>query len=333
MTSTATAGRWRVAMERALYGADGFFTRPGPGPAAHFRTSAHASPLFAGALATLLSRIDHALGRPARLDVVDIGAGRGELLTTLAAATEPELRKRLSLHAVERAGRPGGLAGGIEWHDEPPRDVVGLVIATEWLDNVPLDIAQNGRYLEVDPSTGDESVGGPVSPADAEWLDRWWPATGPDDRAEIGTPRDAAWAAAVATLRDGLAVAVDYGHLRDARPAFGTLSGFRDGREVAPVPDGSCDLTVHVAVDACAVAGGDVAAVPPKLFRQREALLALGLSGARPPLDLARSDPAGYLRRLASASAAAELTDPTGLGGHWWLLQPASGACAALADL
>lgn len=28
------------------------------------------------------------------------------------------------------------------------------------------------------------------------------------------------------------------------------------------------------------------------------------------------------MRALAAASAAAELTDPAGLGGHWWLWQP-----------
>ena len=28
------------------------------------------------------------------------------------------------------------------------------------------------------------------------------------------------------------------------------------------------------------------------------------------------------MRALPAASAAAELTDPAGLGGHWWLLQP-----------
>ena len=77
-------------MAQALYGPDGFYTRPGPGPAAHFRTSAHASPIFAGALARLLSIVDTALGRPDPLDVVDVGAGRGELLIALLAAVPPE---------------------------------------------------------------------------------------------------------------------------------------------------------------------------------------------------------------------------------------------------
>ncbi|NEB77546.1 hypothetical protein G3I40_20315, partial [Streptomyces sp. SID14478] len=54
----------------------------------------------------------------------------------------------------------------------------------------------------------------------------------------------------------GLAVAVDYAHARGTRPPFGTLTGFRAGRETAPVPDGTCDLTAHVALDACAVTDG-----------------------------------------------------------------------------
>jgi hypothetical protein len=66
------------------------------------------------------------------------------------------------------------------------------------------------------------------------------------------------------------------------------------------------------------------------LVRQREALRALGVTGARPPLADATTDPAGYLRALAAATHAAEITDPTGLGGHHWLLHPAGIALAAL---
>src|SRR5689334_20025288 len=76
---------WRSAMAGALYGTGGFFTRSAEGPADHFRTSVHASPLFAGALLRLIRRVDAALGGPDRLDVVDVGAGRGELLAALHA--------------------------------------------------------------------------------------------------------------------------------------------------------------------------------------------------------------------------------------------------------
>ncbi|MYT21709.1 hypothetical protein GTW69_15660, partial [Streptomyces sp. SID7760] len=199
-----------------------------------------------------------------------------------------EVAGRVRAWAVERAERPAGLDARIRWVPRPPEGARGLLFANEWLDNVPLEIAQDGRYVLVAPD-GTESPGPVVDGADRAWLERWWPGSG---RAEIGRPRDEAWAAAVRSLSQGLAVAVDYAHTRWARPPYGTLTAFRGGREVAPVPDGSCDVTAHVALDACAGEGA-------VLLPQREALALLGVSGARPPLATASSDPAGYVRALS----------------------------------
>lgn len=318
-----TAGEWRgwrAATREALYGEQGFYLRP-EGPAGHFRTSVHASPLFAGAVARLLCRVDEALGRPASLGFVDMGAGRGELVTGVLGALPPEVSARARGYAVELADRPVDLDHRIEWLPEPPEGVTGLLFANEWLDNVPVEVA------EVDPAgvprlvlvrrDGTERLGEPVSGADAEWLARWWPLPPePGTRAEIGLPRDTAWGAARATVEHGLAVAVDYAHTAGARPPFGTLTGFRAGRETAPVPDGSCDLTAHVALDACAGPGA-------RLLTQREALHALGVAGGRPPLSLASTDPAAYVRALAGAGEAAELTATGGLGDFGWLMEPA----------
>ncbi|GAA5196931.1 SAM-dependent methyltransferase [Rugosimonospora acidiphila] len=310
--------RWRQAIQEALYGPDGFFVS-GDRPADHFRTSVHASPLFAGALARLLVGLDEALGGPPTLDVVDVGAGRGELLLALADAVPGPLLRRLRPTAVELAPRPPYLPPAVHWSHSLPASVTGLLIATEWLDNVPVDLAGRdttgpARYVHVD-----DSLGEPVSDVDAAWLDRWWPlASG--HRAEIGVPREEAWRSAVSTVRGGYALAVDYGHLAGARPALGTLTGFRAGRQVPPVPDGSTDLTAHVAFDALADAVSHGVAPETVLVTQREALRGLGVSGARPPLSLASTDPTGYVRGLARAGQAAELTDPAGLGSHFWLL-------------
>ncbi|MGW7085371.1 SAM-dependent methyltransferase [Streptomyces sp. NPDC054871] len=306
-------------METALYGPDGFYLRP-EGPAGHFRTSVHASPLFAGAVARLLCRVDEALDHPDELAFVDLGAGRGELTAGVLAALPADVAARARAYAVERAGRPAGLDPRVEWRDLPPAGVTGLLFANEWLDNVPLDV------VEVDPEglvrhvlvrdDGAESLGDPVEGADASWLARWWPlAPEPGLRAEIGRPRDEAWAAVTASLTRGLAVAVDYAHDRAGRPPFGTLTGFREGRETAPVPDGTCDITAHVALDACALPGAF-------LLTQRAALHALGVSGGRPPLSLASSDPAAYVRALTRSGEAAELTAEGGLGDFGWLAQP-----------
>ncbi|MEU1241834.1 SAM-dependent methyltransferase [Micromonospora parva] len=411
--------RWRDAMNQALYGPGGFFVAGG-GPAAHFRTSVHASPAFTTALLRLLTEVDAALGHPSRLDVVDVGAGRGELLRALVGLAvgvsgepahsgrsglipawsgspetltptasarplggepssgnvRPSLAERIRFTAVEYADRPENLPEEINWTAEIPDGITGLLIATEWLDNVPLDVAvhtaDGWRYVLVDPDSGAETIGEPVTPDDLDWLTTWWPSltsspsatSDPDPgltstdatsgsesgfraarpaqgssltarswpgcpetphgnhRAEIGRPRDEAWANAVRKISRGLAVAVDYGHLRDERPVDGTLTGYRGGRQVPPVPDGTSDVTAHVAMDSVASAGAAVARCAYSMVPQREALRALGADGGRPPLSLAGTDPAGYVRALAAASAVAELTDPAGLGGHLWLRQP-----------
>ncbi|WP_328944033.1 SAM-dependent methyltransferase [Streptomyces sp. NBC_00250] len=321
---------WRQATERALYGPGGFYLRP-EGPAGHFRTSVHASPLFAGAVARLLVEVAEELGT-AEVDLVDVGAGRGELLTGVLAATASRGEHGLTVraYAVERAARPSGLDPRIEWTDRLPQGVRGLIFANEWLDNVPVDVAEadaagTARYVEV-RADGTERLGGPVAGPDAEWLARWWPLRDPGTRAEIGRPRDEAWASAVASLTAGRAVAVDYAHVRAARPPFGSLTGFRAGREVPPVPDGGCDLTAHVALDACAAAVGGADGVPvAELVTQREALGRLGVSGGRPPLSLASTDPVAYVRALSSAGEAAELTARGGLGDFGWLTQRVTG--------
>ncbi|WP_051430250.1 SAM-dependent methyltransferase [Streptomyces roseochromogenus] len=395
---------WREATEAALYGPGGFYRRP-EGPAAHFRTSVHASPLFAQAVARLLCRVDEALGRPSALDFVDMGAGRGELVTGVLAALPADVSARTRAYAVELADRPAGLDERITWQDTPPAAVTGLLFANEWLDNVPVDVAEAGPAgvprLVLVADDGTEQLGEPVTGAEAEWLARWWPLPAEEGlRAEIGLPRDLAWASAVDRVARGLAVAVDYAHTVDTRPPFGTLTGFREGRETAPVPDGSCDITAHVALDACAAAPtahmrscapwdaarttldtarrlGDTArdlqntthipsdasgpasgrartphrgarttsgaaqnpactpsgapqpphgtarTLPPaRLLTQRAALRALDITGARPPLALASTDPSAYVRALASAGEAAELTAPGGLGDFGWLVQP-----------
>ena len=303
---------WREATHHALYG-DGGFYRSGAGPAAHFRTSVHATPLFAEAVLGLARSADlHT--------IVDIGSGRGELLRTLGG-----LDPSLQLVGVELAARPDDLPADIAWLGELVGGIDGLVIGNEWLDNVPVDAAvvsdDGWRRLLVDPATGEEQQGECVAGADLEWLEDWWPAGEVGDRAEIGRPRDEAWAAAVGSLSRGIAVAVDYCHSRSARPPSGSLAGYRGGRQVDPVPDGSCDITSHVALDSCAAAGAGAGADWTVLTDQRSMLHTLLGATPPPPYDLATREPAAYLAALSRASQAADLTRSDGLGGFGWLLQ------------
>ncbi len=189
---------WREAWSEALYGPDGFFRREQAGD--HFRTSVHASGLFAQAVLELLRRT----GLTA---VTDVGAGGGELLTALHGLAPGHL----DLLGIDLAPRPPGLPSAIGWRDGLSGEIDGLVIANEWLDNIPCDVVEVDlqgvvRYVHVDPETGDEALG---EQCNEQWLRRWWPLADTGARAEIGSARDRAWADVVRRLRHGLDVAVD----------------------------------------------------------------------------------------------------------------------------
>lgn len=291
---------WEDAWAGALYGPGGFVHAAGP-PAAHFRTSVHVGPELAGALVELLARVDHVLGRPARLDLVDLGAGGGELLVGVVEQCPPALRDRLAPRAVDVRAAPPGYP--LPWAGALPPAVTGLVVAHEWLDALACPVVEHDgarpRRVAV-ADDGRERLGPAPTGAVAGWLARWAPLA-PGGRTEVGLARDRAWAGVVARLRAGVALAVDYG-VRGPAP---TLAGFAGGRAVRPVPDGTCDLTAHVHWPSLLAGGG-------ALRTQAAALRALGLAAATP-------DPADWLAGAAQAGRVAELTDPAGLGGYGWL--------------
>jgi SAM-dependent MidA family methyltransferase len=303
---------WDRAWQEALFGDGGFYRRP-EGPAGHFRTASHAAPtVLAGAVA----RLARALGCTG---VLDLGAGRGELLTALARRAEGEAPLRL--HGVDLVARPPLLPPAVGWSRADggiPYEVFAdaLVVVWEVLDTVPcpvLEIGPDGRphVVLVDPATGRERLDGAPGDDDLDWCRRWWPVDGLEegDRVEVGRTRDGWWQGHVRLLGRigaGALLAVDYAHLRATRPPLGTLSGYRTGRRVPPVPDGTCDVTAHVALDAVAAAGSEAGADDGVLVAQHAALRSLGVRGDEPGAD--------------------ELLDPSGLGGFTWLLQRVGGS-------
>lgn len=305
---------WREAWQEALYGTAGFYRRA-EGPAGHFTTSTHGplGPVFAAAILALSER--EGLER-----IVDIGAGRGELLRQLHALTPS-----IPLLGVEVVGRPDDLPAGIDWLVAPggallPAGLTDLrstlVVANEWLDVVPCTVARvtaTGSVHEVlvDPRSGAEALGDPLSPPEAAWVAEHWPteAMAVGDRLEIGLARDHAWADLVGRVRDGVVLAIDYGHVRAARPRGGTFMGYAKGLAVPPRADGSCDLTAHVAMDSLPGA---------RLRSQREWVRDLLPATPLPVAGEARGDPAAYLGALARRGALTQLTDPGGLGAFLW---------------
>lgn len=261
--------------------------------------------------------------------VIDLGSGDGDLLAALHRE-----RPDLSLFGVDLRDRPEHLSEAITWCRDrwdtdgeswstgeafvvlATLDRPTLVLAVEWLDDLPCPIAtgqeKSWRTLLVD-ADGRESDGGPVAPDDRTWIRQWWPD---GDRIEVGRTRDQAWAAACTHLTSGpggLALMIDYGHRRSERPDGGTLTGYRHGRQATPVPSGQVNLTAHVAVDAVAAAGESVGASTIELVRQRAA----AERRIAPSTD-ADTDPLAALVRRSELHA---VTSPAIFGDFWWLLQ------------
>lgn len=310
---------WVHAWQDALYGAHGFYRTEVP--ARHFATATH-PPLGA----VLAEAIWHVADLLELSGVVDIGAGRGELIDALH--THRPDRPLLGVDVIER---PDELPSGVGWCRGPggaplPDELADLtdvlVVAHEWLDVVPCVIGQldgHGvvREVLVDPATGEESLGDPLDEASAAWQQRHWPLTEEGDRVEVGRTRDLAWGDLLSRVCRGAAIAIDSGHVASTRPRHGSLTAHGGASVARPVPDGSCDLSAKVAVDSL---------YHDEIHTQTTAFESFGVWAPMPDPALARCDEAAYRRRLARATAAATLTDPTGYGALRWVVVRQAGA-------
>lgn len=271
-------------------------------PSAHFTTSAGS--LVAERIAAIVHEVDARLGQPETLHVIDIGCGDGTLLA-LVREECADMSPRVSWAGVDmRAFEVDGVESLVAEAPcgLPLGDVRGLVMAHEWLDEIPCDIVERDedridRLVLVDRA-GVEVLGPPLSDDDAcaeygvdaaqarSWLARWWRLAEPGDRAEIGIARDRAWQWVTGLLAEGTALATDYGHgdsERGERYPHGTLAAYAAGCLVRPAPDGAANLTAHVALDACA------AAVPgTTLTLQRDEIGTAPLAEDPSPADVER---------------------------------------------
>lgn len=258
-TGTAEDGfrGWREAAQEALYGPEGFYRpRSGPGrPLPHVRARLPAVRARRGPAAVPGRR---GAGPAARAGLRGHG-GRTGRTGHRRAGGAPRGRVVARASVRRRARRaPPELDDRIEWRDEPPEGITGLLFANEWLDNVPVDVA--GTDASGTPGTcwcarTAPSGSGSRSPGRTRngWAGggRCRPRRACARRSGSPGPRvdgGRRHGRARRRRRRGLRA-----HRRGA-PPFGTLTAFREGQETAPVPDGSRDLTAHVALDACAAA-------------------------------------------------------------------------------
>lgn len=298
----------------------GYYTTREPfGAAGDFTTAPEVSQMFGEIVAVWLAHGWRAMGAPSNAVMVEIGPGRGTLALDVQrtlARIAPPLAGRL--HLVEASPRLTAVQRerGLDatWHtaiDTLP-DAPWLVVANELFDAVPARqfVAHRGQWVERCVGVADGALTFVLGPA----------TLGPTDAKdgtirEVAPAREAMMGAIAAHLarRDGLLLAIDYGHAggADAKGWGDTLQAVRAHSRADPLEaPGRHDLTTHVDFRALAAAARGAGAHIVGLVTQGEFLLGLGLLERAGALG-ATADEAG---REAIRAAVERLAGPDAMG-------------------
>jgi NADH dehydrogenase [ubiquinone] 1 alpha subcomplex assembly factor 7 len=248
-----------------------YMTRDPIGARGDFVTAPEISQLFGECLAVWCALGWEAMGRPTPLALVELGPGRGTLMTDLVRTLDrvaPELMRGVAIHLVEsspmlRAKQQAALRGRAAcWHESFAAVPAGpmLLVANEFFDALPVQQflraggAWRERRVDWDAGAGrlvfraGPPLPGTVPPALADAPEGSVYETSPVASAlaeEIGARLAAA---------PGLALAIDYG--RRATASGDTLAAIQGGRKDADplAAPGEADLTAHVDFEALASA-------------------------------------------------------------------------------
>ena len=162
ITAAITAAGGAIPFEQfmslALYGEGGFYQTGGKaGRRGDFITSPEVGPLFAAVIARYLDDCWIELGRPHTFDVVEVGAGPGTLARGVFDA-KPECLVAMKYTAVEISASQRELHPDFVESVEvfPEREINGVVLANELLDNLPFRLfVFDGKWKEAFVAVGD----------------------------------------------------------------------------------------------------------------------------------------------------------------------------------
>jgi SAM-dependent MidA family methyltransferase len=310
-------------MREALYGDEGFYTRPGGGHAGRrgdFLTSPEVGPLFGAVLANYLDAEWTRIGRPDAFTVVDVGAGPGTLARTIMAA-EPACAAALRYVAVEvsapqRERHPDGVTSV---PTVPTEAIDGVIIANELLDNLPFRLAvfDSGwreAYVALDDAgRASEMLSAPFDPPPAQLLDT--AAFGA--RVPLVEQASHFVESARQLLRSGSLLVIDYGVALTAelahRPWRDWLRTYRGNQrgDHYLVDPGSQDITTDVPFDQLPAAD---AVRTQAQFLQRWGVEELVAEGKRVWEEQAARPGLEAMKMRSRISEAEALLDPSGLG-------------------
>jgi SAM-dependent MidA family methyltransferase len=252
----------------------GYYVARDPlGPLGDFTTAPEVSQMFGELLGAWAAAVWQQMGAPARVNLVELGPGRGTLMADAlrAAKALPAFRAALAVHLVEMSDvlaakqretlPPSGVP--VTWHRDVRAIPEGpaIVLANEFFDALPIHHAvrsEQGWHERVVALGKDDRLAFAVNPVPAMNFETAVP--GAIREAPVGTIYE--WRSAATMLEiiqrlknhGGAALVIDYGYTETQ--VGETLQGVRRHSYADPLADpGEVDLTAHVDFGALAHAG------------------------------------------------------------------------------
>ncbi len=338
-------------MEACLYDpAHGYYTRRVPERGQRdYVSSPEVGPLFARLLGWQFDEMWEALGRPARFELVECGAGRGALAAGILESVHrqaPDFAAALRVTLVETSLRLREQAqAALEGQGERvaiverlPAGVAGCLLSNELVDALPVHrVVQRGnalREIYVSARSGElvETEGDPSSPALARFLERYGAPLEDGQQAEINLAALDWLEQAAAALERGFLLTIDYGYrareLYGAAHQRGTLLAYSEHRtsEDWLSKPGEQDLTAHVDFTALEERGSELGLASLGYVPQAQFLLALArASGLVERLEREAETP----EARAARNQLKQLIHPEGMGEAFKVLLQGKGVAGA----
>jgi SAM-dependent MidA family methyltransferase len=289
-------------MERCLYDPElGYYSRNAEqfGKAGDFYTSSDVHAVFGRLLARQFDEMWRALGSPERIDVVELGPGRGlfaqdvldwsskkfpdffHSLHYVLVETSPALRQRIE-ETLEHHFESGKAKLTALYPPNQASTVNTIVFANEFFDALPVEILSPKGSLRIDTRNGRfiETWAQP-SPEELEFLDRYSVHPEPDERVEAPLASQQTMDRIALNIQRGFVLAIDYGYTREEQLAGrhrGTLKALRQ-HSVSANPyeaPGEQDITADVNFTALAATAEIQGMQTHKLVTQSQFLMGIG---------------------------------------------------------
>ena len=291
-------------MELCLYDPElGYYSRHAEqfGQAGDFYTSSDVHAVFGRLLARQFDEMWRVLGSPERIEVVELGPGRGLFAQDVlgwSGKKFPDFFRALHYVLVERSRAlrerikdilkvsiDSGKAELTSLY--PPEgkssvDIPTIIFGNEFFDALPVDVLSSKGSLNIKTLDGHfVETWVPSSPEELEFLARYSVHPEPDERIEVSLAAQQFMEHVAASIRRGFFMAIDYGYTRDEQLAGrhrGTLKAIRQ-HSISGNPyeaPGEQDITADVNFSALAAALERHGMRTHKLLTQSQFLMGIG---------------------------------------------------------